>query len=157
MLIAMISNSKKLAAVLNKWVQPAIQSLAGTKLMGLPFMANLEAKIKSTGWVSPMWNLSKELSPLMSGISSKLVEPLLERYLQGVPDEAIPQLAHSIVNNALKEGNLSLLEGNVVFEREDLEELSNLLRYNLPIEEEATYEVLEEEPISQGEDAKVIN
>lgn len=153
----MISNSKKLAAVLNKWVQPAIQSLAGTKLMGLPFMANLEAKIKSTGWVSPMWNLSKELSPLMSGISSKLVEPLLERYLQGVPDEAIPQLAHSIVNNALKEGNLSLLEGNVVFEREDLEELSNLLRYNLPIEEEATYEVLEEEPISQGEDAKVIN
>lgn len=157
MLIAMISNSKKLAAVLNKWVQPAIQSLAGTKLMGLPFMANLEAKIKSTGWVSPMWNLSKELSPLMSGISSKLVEPLLERYLQGVPDEAIPQLAHSIVNNALKEGNLSLLEGNIVFEREDLEELSNLLRYNLPIEEEATYEVLEEEPISQGEDAKVIN
>lgn len=153
----MISNSKKLAAVLNKWVQPAIQSLAGTKLMGLPFMANLEAKIKSTGWVSPMWNLSKELSPLMSGISSKLVEPLLERYLQGVPDEAIPQLAHSIVNNALKEGNLSLLEGNIVFEREDLEELSNLLRYNLPIEEEATYEVLEEEPISQGEDAKVIN
>lgn len=125
--------------------------------MGLPFMANLEAKIKSTGWVSPMWNLSKELSPLMSGISSKLVEPLLERYLQGVPDEAIPQLAHSIVNNALKEGNLSLLEGNIVFEREDLEELSNLLRYNLPIEEEATYEVLEEEPISQGEDAKVIN
>lgn len=153
----MISNSKKLAAVLNKWVQPAIQSLAGTKLMGLPFMANIEAKIKSTGWVSPMWNLSKELSPLMNGISSKLVEPLLERYLQGVPDEAIPQLAHSIVNNALKEGSLSLLEGNIVFEREDLEELSKLLRYNLPIEEEATYEVLEEEPISQGEDVEVIN
>lgn len=153
----MISNSKKLAAVLNKWVQPAIQSLAGTKLMGLPFMANLEAKIKSTGWVSPMWNLSKELSPLMSGISSKLVEPLLERYLQGVPDGAIPQLAHSIVNNALKEGSLSLLEGNIVFEREDLEELSKLLRYNLPIEEVATYEVLEEEPISQGEDVEVIN
>lgn len=155
--MAMISNSKKLAAVLNKWVQPAIQSLAGTKLMGLPFMANLEAKIKSTGWVSPMWNLSKELSPLMSGISSKLVEPLLERYLQGVPDGAIPQLAHSIVNNALKEGSLSLLEGNIVFEREDLEELSKLLRYNLPIEEVATYEVLEEEPISQGEDVEVIN
>lgn len=153
----MISNSKKLSAVLNKWVQPAIQSLAGTKLMGLPFMANLEAKIKSTGWVSPMWNLSKELSPLMSGISSKLVEPLLERYLQGVPDGAIPQLAHSIVNNALKEGSLSLLEGNIVFEREDLEELSKLLRYNLPIEEVATYEVLEEEPISQGEDVEVIN
>lgn len=153
----MISNSKKLAAVLNKWVQPAIQSLAGTKLMGLSFMANLEAKIKSTGWVSPMWNLSKELSPLMSGISSKLVEPLLERYLQGVPDGAIPQLAHSIVNNALKEGSLSLLEGNIVFEREDLEELSKLLRYNLPIEEVATYEVLEEEPISQGEDVEVIN
>lgn len=153
----MISNSKKLAAVLNKWVQPAIQSLAGTKLMGLPFMANIEAKIKSTGWVSPMWNLSKELSPLMNGISSKLVEPLLERYLQGVPDEAIPQLAHSIINNALKEGSLSLLEGNIVFEREDLEELSKLLRYNLPIEEEATYEVLEEEPISQGEDVEVIN
>ena len=144
----MYSNAQKLAAVLNKWAQPAIQGLLGTRLGQLPFIANIDAKLRSTGWVSPMWSISKEISPLLDGLSSSLVEPMLARYLQGIPDEAIPELAHKVVEDAIRNGGLSLFEGKVEFETDDLEELRTLLRYNLPVPEKTgSYEVLTEEPI----------
>lgn len=149
----MYSNAQKLAAVLNKWAQPAIQGLLGTRLGQLPFIANIDAKLRSTGWVSPMWSISKEISPLLDGLSSSLVEPMLARYLQGIPDEAIPELAHKVVEDAIRNGGLSLFEGKVEFETDDLEELMTLLRYNLPVPEKTgSYEVLTEEPIPQGDD-----
>ena len=149
----MYSNAQKLAAVLNKWAQPAIQGLLGTRLGQLPFIANIDAKLRSTGWVSPMWSISKEISPLLDGLSSSLVEPMLARYLQGIPDEAIPELAHKVVEDALRNGGLSLFEGKVEFETDDLEELRTLLRYNLPVPEKTgSYDVLTEEPIPQGDD-----
>lgn len=151
----MFSNAQKLAAVLNKWAQPAIQGLLGSRLGQLPFMANIDAKLRSTGWVSPMWSLYKEISPLIDGLSSSLVEPMLAKYLQGIPDDSIPELAHKIVEDAIKNGGLSLFEGKVEFEPEDLEELKTLLRYNLPVEEKAnTYKVLTEEPTPQGDDVE---
>lgn len=113
--------------------------------MQLPFIANIEAKIKSTGWVSPMWKLSDDIAPLLGNMSGKIIEPFLAKYLEGIPDEAIPTLAHSLVDNALKNGSLSLMEGNVVFEKEDLEELKALLRFNLPINNEPSYEVITED------------
>ena len=149
----MYSNAQKLAAVLNKWAQPAIQGLLGTRLGQLPFIANIDAKLRSTGWVSPMWSISKEISPLLDGLSSSLVEPMLARYLQGIPDEAIPELAYKVVEDAIRNGGLSLFEGKVEFETDDLEELRTLLRYNLPVPEKTgSYEVLTEEPIPQGDD-----
>ena len=152
-MMAMYSNAQKLAAVLNKWAQPAIQDLLGTRLGQLPFIANIDAKLRSTGWVSPMWSISKEISPLLDGLSSSLVEPMLARYLQGIPDEAIPELAHKVVEDAIRNGGLSLFEGKVEFETDDLEELRTLLRYNLPVPEKTcSYEVLTEEPIPQGDD-----
>lgn len=151
----MFSNAQKLAAVLNKWAQPAIQGLLVSRLGQLPFIANIDAKLRSTGWVSPMWSLSKEIAPLMDGLSSSLVEPMLARYLQGIPDSAIPELAHKVVDDAIKVGSLSLFEGKVEFEKDDLEELKMLLQYNLPINVSAnSYEVLTEEPTPQGEDAE---
>lgn len=139
--------------MLNKWAQPAIQGLLGTRLGQLPFIANIDAKLRSTGWVSPMWSISKEISPLLDGLSSSLVEPMLARYLQGIPDEAIPELAHKVVEDAIRNGGLSLFEGKVEFETDDLEELRTLLRYNLPVPEKTgSYEVLTEEPIPQGDD-----
>ena len=141
----MWSNGQILAAVLNRWVQPAIQGLIGSNISKLPFIGNFEQKVKSMGWVSPMWSVGGEIAPLFSGLSSSLVEPLIAKYLQGIPDEAIPQMAHSLVNDAIKNGGLNLFEGNVVFEVEDLEELRTLLRYNLPITENQTYQVKTEE------------
>lgn len=141
----MWSNRQILAAVLNKWLQPALAQLAGAKLMRLPFLANLEAKIKSTGWVSPMWSMANEVTPLLGGVVSQVVEPLIAEYLQGIPDQAIPKMVHQLVENAIKQGQLSLFEGNVVFELCDLEELQRLLKYNLPIKEEECYKVKTEE------------
>lgn len=137
------SNSDILAAVLTRWAQPAIQSVASTKLMTLPAMANIEAKIKSTGWVSPMWSLGREIAPVIGGVGEQLVQPFLADYLRRIPDGAIPSMAHSLVENAIKQGQLSLLEGNVIFEYNDLVELQKLLRYNLPIGESASYSVIE--------------
>ena len=93
-----------------------------------------------------MWSLSKEIAPLFGGLSSSLVEPMLERYLQNVPDEAIPKVAHAVVADAIRNGGLVLFEGNMEFEVEDLEELQMLLRYNLPVPETETYTVITEEP-----------
>ena len=150
----MYSNAQKLAAVLNKWAQPAIQELLGNNLNRLPFLSSIESKIKSTGWVSPMWSMAKEISPVLDGVSSSLVEPFLAKYISGIPDDSIPQLAHNVVDGAIKNGGLSLFEGKVEFEPEDLEELKTLLKYNLPIKEAtSSYSVLTEEPNPQGEDA----
>ena len=144
----MWSNRQILAAVLNKWLQPALQQMAGAKLMQLPFLSNIEAKIKSTGWVSPMWSMANEVAPLLGGVTTQLVEPMISQYLQGIPDQAIPKMAHQLVENAIKQGQLTLFEGNVVFELCDLEELQKLLKYNLPIKEEECYKVkLNEEEV----------
>ena len=137
----MWSNRQILAAVLNKWLQPALSQMASSKLMRLPFLANIEAKIKSTGWVSPMWSMGNEVAPLLGGVTTQLIEPMISQYLQGIPDQAIPKMAHQLVENAMKQGQLSLFEGNVVFELCDLEELHKLLKYNLPIKEEECYQV----------------
>lgn len=141
----MWSNRQILAAVLNKWLQPALNQMAGAKLMQLPFLSNIEAKVKSTGWVSPMWSMANEVAPLLGGVTTQLVEPMINQYLQGIPDQAIPKMAHQLVENAIKQGQLSLFEGNVVFELCDLEELQKLLKYNLPIKEVECYQVKTEE------------
>ena len=137
----MYTNRQILAAVLNKWMQPALAQLAGAKLMRLPFLANIEAKIKSTGWVSPMWSMANEVTPLLGGVVTQVVEPIIADYLKGIPDQAIPKMAHTMVENAMKQGQLTLFEGNVVFELCDLEELHKLLKYNLPITENECYQV----------------
>lgn len=144
------SNYQVLSAVLAKWGQPLAEALVGGKLMQLPLLANIESKIKSTGWVSPMWSMSKEISPLLGSVSSKMLEPLIANYLKGVPDAMIPQLAHSIVDNAIANEGLTLFEGNIEIELEDLKELKKLLRYNLPIVTTDDYEV-KTEPMPQGE------
>ena len=141
----MYTNRQILAAVLNKWMQPALAQLAGAKLMRLPFLANIEAKVKSTGWVSPMWSMANEVTPLLGGVVSQVIEPMIAEYLKGIPDQAIPKMAHQMVENAMKQGQLTLFEGNVVFELCDLEELHKLLKYNLPITENECYKVKTEE------------
>lgn len=137
----MMNNRTILAAVLSKWAQPAIAQMTSGRLDTLPFLAAISNKVRSTGWVSPQWSLGKELSPLLGNAVNSLVEPLIASYLQNIPDEAIPNMAHSIVDEAIKQGELSLFEGNVIFEKEDLEELKNYLDYNLPLAASSQYVV----------------
>jgi hypothetical protein len=128
----MITNAKILGAVLNKWAQPLVGTFLGGQMQNIPFIQGLQNKVRSMGWVSPRWTLLGELSPLMESITGSVIAPIISNYLSAVDDESIPKMAHSIVDNALKNGELVLLEGKVVFERQDLEQLKRLLELNLP-------------------------
>lgn len=131
----MATNAQILSAIINKWAQPFLQSFMTGKVQSLGFLSNIESKIKSTGWVSPRWSIMQDLSPLMESVSGSLVTPMLNRYLSQLDDAAIPQMAHNIVDDALKKGSLNLFEGKVEIERADLEYLKKLLDYNLPYNE----------------------
>ena len=142
----MYTNAEILSAVLVKWAQPAVQSLLSGRLSSLPMIAGIENKIKSTGWVSPMWSIAGEISPIMENLSTRIITPFIGNYLNRIPDEMIPMMAHEVVDSAIKNGSLSLFEGKIEFEKEDLEELKTLLKYNLPIKDcKQDYEVITQE------------
>lgn len=147
----MVSNRQILAAVISKWAQPAIQQLATSKLSALPFFDMLNNKVRSLGFVSPTWSLERELAPMANGLMKAIAEPAIAKMLDGIPDPMIPQMAHGIVDSALENGSLSLFEGKIVFEREDLEELKKYLTYNLPVEAVEEYKVITNEPTSVGQ------
>ena len=128
----MATNADILGAVINKWSQPLIGTFLNSHMQTIPFIQGLQNKIRSTGWVSQSWTLMGELSPIMEGISGNLVAPVLKKYLSQVDDASIPKMAHAIVDNALKKGELSLFEGKVTFEEDDLKQLKRLLELNLP-------------------------
>lgn len=135
------SNSQILAAVLNKWLQPVVLQFSNAKLSSFSFVQAIENKVRSLGFVSPNWSLTRELSPMLEPITNSIIQPLLNRYFSVVPDEAIPAMAHGIVDKAIANGKLELLEGRLIFEKEDLDELKKLLDYNLPLKEIDEYTV----------------
>lgn len=140
--MANYTNAQKLAAVLNRWAAPLIGTLLQQNIGMMPIISNIEQKVRQSGWVSPQWSVMKELTPLIGNVTSFIIEPMLTRYLSGVPDESIPRMAHAIVDDALQKGQLSLLEGKVSFDANDLTELKKYLNCNLPLGEDANgYEV----------------
>lgn len=137
------TNSQILAAVVTHWSRPAISQLATSRLCQLPALQQMEQSIIASGIVGSQYHISAEIEPFMQTIASELVQPVLERYLSGVPDQSIPALAHGIVDKAIEQGSLSILDGFVTFEADDLQELKSLLEKNLPLQESTSYEVIE--------------
>lgn len=141
----MYSNSQILAAVLNRWAQPIVKQLSNSQLSKIPALYAIESKVKSSGWVSPSWSVGAELQPFVEAVTGSLIEPLLCRYLQNVPDESIPALAYGIVDRAIENGELTLLEGKLTFDKDDLGRLRRLLDANLPKPKTNNYKVKENE------------
>lgn len=135
------TNSQILAAVLNKWLQPVVLQFSQVKMASLPFVQAIENKVKSTGFVSPNWSLTQELAPMIEPVTNSIMQPMLNRYLANVPDEAIPEMAHNIVDKAISAGKLELMEGKLIFEKKDLDDLKRLLDYNLPLTRSEEYPV----------------
>ena len=135
------TNSQILAAVLNQWLQPVVQQLAGQKLSSIPLFAGIENKIRSTGWVRPDWRMAAELAPFMTTMTGTMIEPLINYYLSKVPDEAIPEMAHALVDQAITNGGWTFFDGNLTFDKEDMESLKHLLDYNLPLTKQEKYQV----------------
>lgn len=128
----MARNAEILGAVLNKWAQPLIGTFINSHIQSVPFIQGIQNKVRSMGWVSPNWSVISELSPLMESVTGNIIAPIMGRYLSKVDDSLIPKMAHAIVDDALKNGELILFEGKVVFETADLKQLKRLLELNLP-------------------------
>lgn len=134
-------NSQILAAVVSEWARPAISQIAAGNLMRLPMLQSLQATIGSLGIVSGSYALQKDIEPLIQPIINSLITPMLARYFGQIPEESIPQMAHDIVEKMRANGSISILEGMVTFEEEDLAELADLLDKNLPIGQTQDYQV----------------
>lgn len=134
-------NSQILAAVVSEWARPAISQIAAGNLMRLPMLQSLQATISSLGIVSGSYALQKDIEPLIQPIVNSLITPLLARYFGQIPEESIPQMAHDIVEKMRGNGPVSVLEGMVTFDEDDITELSDLLDKNLPVGQTPGYQV----------------
>lgn len=134
-------NSQILAAVVSEWARPAISQIAAGNLMRLPMLQSLQATISSLGIVSGNYALQKDIEPLIQPIVNSLITPILARYFGQIPEESIPQMAHDIVEKMRNNGPVSVLEGMVTFDEEDITELSDLLDKNLPVGQTPGYQV----------------
>lgn len=134
-------NSQILAAVVSEWARPAISQIAASNLMRLPMLQSLQATIGSMGLVSGNYALQKDIEPLIQPVVNSLVTPMLAKYFGQIPEESIPQMAHDVVDKVRYNGPLTILEGMVTFDEEDLDELADLLQKNLPVEQSEGYQV----------------
>lgn len=137
----MYSNAQILAAVVNKWAQPIIGQLIAGKVGSIPALGMAENWVKNLGIVSPNYSIVKDLMPIVGGASEIVVQPMLSRYLSMVDDATLPAMAHGIVDKAIENGELSLAEGFLTFEENDLKRLKRLLELNLPLEQSECYTV----------------
>lgn len=135
------SNSQILAAVVSEWARPAISQIAASNAMRLPMLQSLQASIDALGLVSGEYNLQKDIEPLIHPVVNSLITPMLARYFGQIPEESIPQMAHDIIEKVRYNGPLSILEGMITFDEEDLDELADLLQKNLPVENAEHYQV----------------
>lgn len=127
----MITNSYKLAAVITKWIHPNIQQIALSYLG-----SNQQLRM---------------LMPFVNYISDNTVTKAINGFLSRVPDGMLPDMAHSIVDDAIKQGGFTI--GNLIFDTKDLQELKNLLSYNLPLEKTEEYTVITSPPENKTADA----
>lgn len=136
------SNAQKLAAVVSFWARPALTQLATSRLSSLPMMQNLQQSIVASGLVSQAYNISADLMPIMAPVINNLLQPYLERQLAQLPDESIPALARDVLAEAEKKGSMSILDGFLTLEAQDIQELRQLVEKNLPMAEGQGYEVI---------------
>lgn len=136
------SNAQKLAAVVSFWARPALTQLATSRLSSLPMMQSLQQSIVASGLVSQAYNISADLMPIMAPVINNLLQPYLERQLTQLPDESIPALARDVLAEAEKKGSMSIMDGFLTLEAQDIQELRQLVEKNLPMADRQGYEVI---------------
>lgn len=138
----MYSNAEKLATVVAYWARPAISQVATTKLVQLPVMQSAQASLMASGMVGSGYSLASDIQPFVEPIINSLVTPMLNRYFEGIPDEAIPKTARAIVDKMKQQRTFSILDGLITFEEADILELDALLSKNLPVETDTNYQLV---------------
>lgn len=127
------SNAQILAAVVTEWSRPAVSQLTASKLCQLPSMQEVQQQLVASGLVGTGYRLQSELSPFIAQVAPQLIEPMLTQMFSRIPDATIPQVARTVVNTAMQQPNFSVLDGLITFDREDLQELLDLIELNLPL------------------------
>lgn len=127
---------------MSHWARPAITQLATSRLSSLPMMQNLQQSIVASGLVSQAYNISADLMPIMAPVINNLMQPYLEKQLAQLPDESIPALARDVLAEAEKKGSMSIMDGFLTLEAQDIQELRQLVEKNLPMAEGQGYEVI---------------
>ena len=128
----MATNAKIMAAIVNKMAQPAVMAYASDILASNGFVQMLENKVKSMGIVSQQWRIINEIAPFGEVVSGAMVVPMLTSLMAGIDDDAIPQIARDFVKVAKEQGQISLLEGKIIFDKHDIAEMERLIEANLP-------------------------
>lgn len=96
-------------------------------------MQEVQQQLVASGLVGTGYRLQSELSPFIAQVAPQLIEPMLTQMFSRIPDATIPQVARTVVNTAMQQPNFSVLDGLVTFDREDLQELLDLIELNLPL------------------------
>lgn len=135
------SNAQILSAVVSYWAQPIATQLLAGKVATLPGLGVVENILKKFCLASPNYSIVGDATKLVGYAGGYIIEPMLNKWLSGISDDAIPSIAHGIIDNAIKSGDIELVEGNITVELEDLKELKRLLALNMPVEEKKKYKV----------------
>ena len=137
-----MTNAQILTAVILKWGEPVIPVMMGNTLNGISAgMLPVEKLFKSIGLAGPGWQISNEINSLAAVGGTKLIRPFLEKFVSRIPDDMIPELAHGYVDSAIQQGKLSIIDGFITFDRNDLVELKKYLDCNLPYQKTEEYVV----------------
>lgn len=127
----MATNAQIMAAIVNKVAQPIVMAYMNELLGANGFVQMLENKVKNMGIVSPQWRIINELAPFGEVISGAMVVPFLTSLMQGVDDQ-LPMLARDFIRKAKEQGSISLLEGKIILDKHDINEMERLIENNLP-------------------------
>lgn len=140
--MAQFTNTQILAAVLTSWARPAITQIMASRINTVPALASVSNFLKTYGIVSQSYNIGNDLLPFLQNGLDTIVQPFLEKYLEKVPDAAIPEMAHSFAKTASMQPKFSILGGIVEFEQDDILELIDLLEKNLPLQTVEKYKIV---------------
>lgn len=121
------TNAERLATVVSEWSRPAIFKIASDRIDCIPFIGNIRSAILCTGIVGQNYKVSSDIIPFLNPILDTLLHPMLAKAMSNIPDESIPDLAINIINTAIENGAMSILDDAITFEKEDLEELKEKL------------------------------
>lgn len=141
--MAEFSNAQKLSAVVAEWLRPAVAQIASSKLGAMSWMQQLQTGIMGLGIVGSGYNISDDLLPILSPAVESLIEPMLYEQFRKLPDAAIPKMARDIADNLEKSGKMSLLDGLVDIDANDIKLLKRMIEKNLPLSESKTYKVID--------------
>lgn len=140
--MAEYSNAQKLAAIVSEWSRPAIAQIAASKISTMGWIKSLQDSIVGLGIAGSNYNIAQDIQPLVMPIINAIVEPMLVERFSKIPDVAIPQMARNIVEEIKNKGSISLLDGLIVLDHSDVEELQNLIEKNLPYDNVEPYKVI---------------